>query len=357
MLDLLRAVATLRVVTYHATGDPHWSWFAAMPLMFFIGGALYAQSLDRRPWRTLLPERLRRILIPWWAWVALVFGVYTIAGVWGQVPWWGIPGFLVPILPAVGPRGASGPYYWTWMALWYLNAYIVFMLIGIPFRRWVQRRPRLVVGLLLVPSLVSGILQEPAIGAVTSSFAFWVLGYTYHDGTIRIRRPVTGLALFAGGTAVAIAYAELTTGTKVVLTGIPFLSVVVGLAWLGLAGAIEPWVDRVMAVRLIAYPVEFLKQRALTVYLWHAAAVGLCASLLGVSGPGVTEWVPRIALVYSVTFLIVLATGWIEDVAARRPARVWPNLSGAVVHPELVVDLRSRRSATQRRDIAESQVS
>lgn len=343
-------------MTYHATGDPHWSWFAAMPLMFFIGGALYAQSLDRRPWRTLLPERLRRILIPWWAWVAVVFAVYTVAGVWAKVPWWGIPGFLVPILPAVGPRGAAGPYYWTWMALWYLNAYIVFMLIGIPFRRWVRRRPVLTVALLLAPSVISGILQEPAIGAVTSSFAFWVLGYAYHDGTIRIRRPVSGLAIFVGGSAVALAYAELTTGTQVVLTGIPFLSVAVGIAWLGLAGAVEPWVDRMMEVKAIAYPVEFLKQRALTVYLWHAAAVGVTAALLGRGAAGVADWWPRIAAVYALTLLLVLATGWIEDLAARRPARVWPDLSGAVPAKDRVVDLRERRVATSPGQIAESQV-
>jgi len=71
MLDVLRAVATIRVVLYHASGDSRWSWFAAIPVMSFVGGALYAASLDRRPPLHALGQRLRRIVIPLWAHRAL----------------------------------------------------------------------------------------------------------------------------------------------------------------------------------------------------------------------------------------------------------------------------------------------
>src|SRR4051812_14824854 len=47
-LDLLRAVALVRVVTYHAFG---WAWltlaFPSMGVMFALAGSLMARSLDR----------------------------------------------------------------------------------------------------------------------------------------------------------------------------------------------------------------------------------------------------------------------------------------------------------------------
>jgi peptidoglycan/LPS O-acetylase OafA/YrhL len=275
MLDVLRAVATIRVVLYHASGDPRWSWFAAMPAMFFIGGALYAKSLDRRPSWEVLRHRLRRIVVPMWAWSAFVFVVYTVNGAWHRVPVWGIPGFFLPIVPPAGP-GVHDPLHWTWMALWYLNAYIIFMIAGIPMRRVLARYPKTTFAVLALPILVSGIAGPNAVAGITSNFVFWMLGYWYHDNRRRLpaARTLVGIGTVAG--VVAVGYGVAVTGFHIVVTSDPFL---------------------------------------------NAGTVSGVAAVIGIA------------------FLIVLVTGWVEDLAAGRVARVWP------LEPS-VVDLRRPAAAS-----------
>ena len=70
-LDLLRAVATVRVVVYHSTGWAALSIvFPAMSVMFALGGSLMAASLDRYgPWA--VEKRLHRLLPSVWVLVAI----------------------------------------------------------------------------------------------------------------------------------------------------------------------------------------------------------------------------------------------------------------------------------------------
>ena len=57
-LDLLRAAALLRVVTYHMLG---WTWLhifiPAIGVMFALAGSLMADSLSRRPPSQARPRR------------------------------------------------------------------------------------------------------------------------------------------------------------------------------------------------------------------------------------------------------------------------------------------------------------
>src|SRR3982751_556810 len=66
-LDLLRAVATVRVVVYHSSGLAALTIvFPAMSVMFALAGSLMAASLDRYgPFA--VERRLRRLLPPLWA--------------------------------------------------------------------------------------------------------------------------------------------------------------------------------------------------------------------------------------------------------------------------------------------------
>jgi peptidoglycan/LPS O-acetylase OafA/YrhL len=341
MLDVLRAVATVRVVLYHSSGDPRWSWFAAMPAMFFVGGALYAKSLDRRPSMVVLRHRLRRILVPMWAWSAFVFLVYTVNGSWGRVPGWGIPGFILPITPPVGPQGLHDPLHWTWMALWYLNAYIVFMIIGIPLRRLQQKHPVAIMAVLAVPIVVSGIAGPNAVAGLTSNLVFWLLGYWYHDHRHRMpsRRTLGGVGLVA--TVIALGYGAAVTGQWVIVTSDPFLNAAVGVAWVALALALAPGVERVAALRPVDVVVTWIQQRALTIYLWHALATGIVIEWALHNSTFDSGWT-RVAAVFVLTFLIVLATGWIEDVAAERRAKVWPLEPRTIDLVDRPVDLTER---------------
>ncbi len=347
MLDVLRAVATVRVVIYHASGDPKWSWFAAMPAMFFVGGALYAKSLDGKPAMGVLRHRLRRILIPMWSWSLVVFVVYSVAGRWSDVPVWGIVGFLFPILPPVGPGGSGDPLYWTWMALWYLNAYVIFMVVGIPLRRLHQRHPVATLAILGIPVLLSGLLRVDALGALTSNLFFWALGYSYHDRRRQLPSSRTLAAVGVGAGVVAVGYAAAVTGFGVTTTSSPFLNASVGLVWVGLAVALTAPINRAAGQPLVGSTVEWIQKRALSIYLWHALATGVVIEMS--KGRTVLDHtVPRVAVVLALTFLIVLAVGWVEDLAAGRTTHVWPLQRDTVDLSDAPVDLRSRpgRAAT-----------
>ena len=309
----------MRVVLYHASSDPRLSWFAAMPAMFFVGGALFAKSIDNRPPLEVLRSRSRRIVVPVWAWSAMVFTAYTVAGVWGQVPKWGIPGFILPILPAVGARGQ---WYWTWMTLWYLTAYLLFMLIGIPLRKLQKRAPVWTLVVLAVPIVVSGVLRQPALGVPTGNLLFWVLGYYFHDRRDHLPSRQVCLGVAGASTVVALAYSGAVTGLAVVTTSVPFLNAAVGLAWVALTLALGPQINRAIKVHWFDYMIRWFQMRAMTIYLWHALAVGVIAEMARRHPAQLDQLGIRVFLALALTVVLTLALGWIEDFAAGRPMRV-----------------------------------
>jgi peptidoglycan/LPS O-acetylase OafA/YrhL len=319
VLDLLRAVATLRVVVYHASGDPRWSWIAAIPVMFFVGGSLFAASLDRRPAGPVLRSRLRRVLVPTVAYVAVAAAVVTLARGWHQVRPWAFAGIEMG-------SARTSHLYWTWMHLWYVFAYVVFMLLGVPLRRVVRSRPLLVLGPLAAICIVSGALRDPLLGAGVANLFFWLLGMSLHDrGDQTPSRPWC-VVLGVAAAGVGLAYGSVVTGFQQVVTAVPFLTLAMGLAWLLLAASAEPWLEDLMRFRAVDVPVRFLQQRALTIYLWHAAAIGIVRSWVDPRwrAAGAT-WV-QVALTLGVTFVLTLCMGWIEDLAAGRSPRVVPPL-------------------------------
>ena len=348
---MLRAIATLRVVLYHGTGDPRWSWFAAMPVMFFVGGSLYAKSLDRRPGLVLLKARLRRILIPFWGWAALVFVVYTVEGAWSRVPWWGIFGFVMPIVPAAG-AGARGSgtgaahiaasqdlLYWTYMGLWYITAYIIFMIIGIPLRRFQQRAPWWCMGVLAAPVVLSALLRQPIVGAPTFMLVFWILGYMYHDHRSSLP-PVWVTATIAAVSAIAgIGYAlAVHTGVRVNIVNYPFVLDSVGFAVVCLVLSSRSLIAQVVRIHTVDVVVSWFQQRALTIYLWHPLALGI---ILWIHGRVSLEKSYLFTLVelLPMTFVLATAVGWLEDYAAGRRLQVLPKFSGTIDLRRGAIDL------------------
>src|SRR3954464_2720631 len=75
-LDLLRGIALLRVVLWHTFAKTWMTAFAAIPLMFFVAGTLLAASGHRRRQRDVVGRRLRRLLLPLWAY-GMVVGAAT----------------------------------------------------------------------------------------------------------------------------------------------------------------------------------------------------------------------------------------------------------------------------------------
>ena len=97
-LDLLRAIALCRVVVYHAVSFEWVTLFTAMPLMFFIAGSLYAASLERRAARQVIIDRYRRILLPYWGYIACMIALWAYLGVLGELGATNWVGLVFPIL-------------------------------------------------------------------------------------------------------------------------------------------------------------------------------------------------------------------------------------------------------------------
>jgi peptidoglycan/LPS O-acetylase OafA/YrhL len=82
--------------------------------------------------------------------------------------------------------------------------------------------------------------------------------------------------------------------------------------------------------------VRWFQQRALTVYLWHVVAIGILQEWVQPHfGSLVDGEVGRIGCTLVLTVVLATALGWIEDLAAGRPPRLFPDVSGrAAARPE-----------------------
>lgn len=325
-LDALRAVALARVVVYHVVGREWLTVFAAMPLMFFIAGSLYAASLERRAARRVISDRYRRILLPYWGYLAAMVVLWAALGVLGELDAWNWVGLLFPVLSPNGPQGpgAGTDLEFTWIALWYLQFHLVLSLIGPWLRRAQQRRPRTtwgVLGALFVLSLAAG----SGVVVVLFYVGCWILGYHQHDGVLqdwaRRRWAVVCAATGPVGVALFLAFepsaAFSLNAARAAVLGASLLGVFWLVAALGLQPRIEPALDG----RRVRSVVHFVSQRSLSIYMWHMAAI-YAALTLGL--PGSSSWPGLLAWCAGLTFLVVVATGWTEDLAARRRPTLWP---------------------------------
>ncbi|MET8981172.1 acyltransferase [Streptomyces sp. NPDC004539] len=366
-LDLLRSLALVRVVLYHLFG---WAWltvlFPSMGVMFALAGSLMARSLGR-PALGVIRGRLRRLLPPLWLFGAVVVTMMLMAG-WnpagdpdrGRV--WG----LVELFDYVVPVGAP-PYPWqlgspsglleqTWAVqaagpLWYLRAYLWFV-IASPLFLWAFRRapwPTLLAPLALTAVVGTGVVRIPGeTGNAVTDFgvygACWVLGFAHHDGVLaRIPRY---LAVSAASAVMAFGlwWASGHQGPDGWdLNDIPLaqacwsLGFVVILlqyspSWRELPGRLRRW-DRLVTLS---------NNRAVTIYLWHNLLILATVPILDQAyslpflddTPGTalldsSYTVLMFLLVWPLIGLTILATGWIEDLAANRRPRLWPDGGGA----------------------------
>ncbi|BCJ44972.1 membrane protein [Actinoplanes ianthinogenes] len=313
-LDLLRAIATVRVVVYHLTG---WTAltivFPAMSVMFALAGSLMAASLDRfGAWA--VERRLRRLLPSLWL-LTLVIAVpaMLLSGTPFDVH------LLLWGFPLVDPE-ATG---W-WMAAlshaWYLRDFLWFVLLS-PLALPVFRRFPLVAILVPYAALVVLELTGVKVVNVVHDLALyggaWLLGFAHHDGYLRRipRKRLFGLA--AGLALPGIAWVATHPGPRGWdLNDIPIGNALWSAAFVLVALGCSPMVrdHRVLTV---------LNSRALSIYLWHIPIVVAVTQFgerhdLPLTGPVGLTW--RFAVVGVLLAVALALVGWVEDVAAgRRP--------------------------------------
>ncbi|MPY31656.1 acyltransferase [Streptomyces adustus] len=362
-LDLLRSIALVRVVVYHLFG---WAWltvlFPSMGVMFALAGSLMARSL-KRPAAGVIRSRIRRLLPPLWAFSAVVLAMMFAAG-WNPAKdpdlggTWGV----VELFDYIVPFGAP-PFPWhlgsrsglledTWPAqaagvLWYLRAYLWFVLAS-PLLLWAFRRapwPTLLAPLALTAVVGTGVVTIPGeTGNAVTDFAVyggcWVLGFAHHEGLLgRIPRYMAiscssllmafGLWWGSGHQGpdgwdlndIPLAQAAWSFGFVVILLQY-------SPSWQELPRPLARW-DKLITLS---------NNRAVTIYLWHnllilatVPIIDLAYNLPFMEGERASSildttynlWM--FVLVWPLIGLMILATGWIEDIAAKRKPRLWPN--------------------------------
>ncbi|MET7349436.1 acyltransferase family protein [Streptomyces mirabilis] len=362
-LDLLRSIALVRVVVYHLFG---WAWltvlFPSMGVMFALAGSLMARSLGR-PALGVIRGRIRRLLPPLWAFSVVALAL-MFAGGWNVLKdpdnggTWG----LVKLIDYVIPLGAP-PFPWhvgsksglledTWAVqaagpLWYLRAYLWFV-IASPLLLWAFRRvpwATLLAPLALTAVLGTGLVTIPGeTGNAISDFAVyggcWVLGFAHHEGVLQQVPRYLAVSCSALLMAFGLWWASGHLGPDGWdLNDIPlaqaawsFGFVVILLqyspSWQELPGRLARW-DKLITLS---------NNRAVTIYLWHnmlimatvpiidqAYSLPFMQSAGAVAALDSSYMVWMFLLVWPLIGLTILAFGWIEDIAAKRSPRLWPD--------------------------------
>ncbi|MEU5315994.1 acyltransferase [Streptomyces sp. NPDC021056] len=362
-LDLLRSIALVRVVAYHLFG---WAWltvlFPSMGVMFALAGSLMARSLKRPAWG-VIRGRIRRLLPPLWAFSAVVL-VLLFAGGWDlskdpdHSGTWG----LIEMVNYVIPLGAP-PFPWsigsqsgllenTWAVqaagpLWYLRAYLWFV-VASPLLLWAFRRapwPTLLAPLGLTAVVGTGLVSIPGeTGNAVTDFAVyggcWVMGFAHHEGLLaKVPRYLAvswSVLLMAFGlwwasghlgpdgwdlNDIPLAQATWSFGFVVILLQY-------SPSWQELPGRLAKW-DKLVTLS---------NNRAVTIYLWHNMLIMATVPILdqlyslpfmeserATAALDSTYMIWMFFLVWPLIALAILGVGWIEDLAAKRKPRLWPN--------------------------------
>ncbi|RSM50576.1 acyltransferase [Actinoplanes sp. ATCC 53533] len=318
-LDLLRAIAIVRVVVYHSTG-----WvaltiaFPAMSVMFALAGSLMAASLDRSG-PIAVERRLRRLLPSLWTLSAIAVPAMLLTGLaWDwKILYWAFP---LQDPPANG---------WGSMALsatWYLRDFIWFVLLS-PLALPVFRRfPKLSVAApyaALVVITLLGLTPHAIVRDMALYGGAWLLGFAHHDGMLRRLAPRRLLGLAALLAALGAAWVLTHPGPRGYdLNDIPLGNALWSAAFVLVALGFAPVATAARASRLVTV----LNARALTIYLWHVPIIVAVTQIgeahgLPVRGAVGIGW--RFGVIVVLVVLAVALFGWVEDFAVgRRPTLV-----------------------------------
>ncbi|MFF4402430.1 acyltransferase family protein [Streptomyces sp. NPDC001480] len=336
--DTLRAVALIRVVTYHTFG---WAWcgmvFPSMGIMFGLAGTLMAKSLER-PAAKVLRSRLRRLLPPFWFW-----GVFVVLAmlIHDWIPDWQIVYWIVPL--GDPPGNAWGEQ--AWEILWYLRTYLWFVLLSPLLLPVFRLAPVPVLALSLAPILVLNFVwsgPDNRLGSALwdlSTYLFcWILGFAHRDGVLQRMKPapVVVLSFAALGYGGWYAFSHQADFGTYDLDENPLAQAfwsagfVMLLMWAKVYFRIDfAWLTR---FKRLDRTVTVFNARAVTIYLWHEIALVLAVPLIDQfwNVPAFEKYLPldsqwfMFGIGWVLIALFVVLCGWVEDVAAKKKPRLLP---------------------------------
>ncbi len=333
-LDALRAIATIRVVVWHAFGAAIISWFiAAIPSMFVVFGSLLDASVERRSYVRVIIDRARRVLLPLWLFVVVTWLAIAASGVSMQFRF---TEFLLWMFPIADPRAMSWESGWLSSPLWFIRMVLWLLVLApalLPLARKYWRATLLVLALGTFVAEFAGRYQALIfdgaprlwwhVGDVALYGFFMVLGVGHHRGQIvRLsRRQWILLAVLSGVGAIAWRMTQ-PVPDGVVNNSHP-LHLLVGLGWLALAFAFQRTIVSFASRPGVSAVVRLVTRRSMTIYLWHTTAISAALWLLArFVDVGFARPLLYVVLISAGTYLATLLFGWVEDIAASRPASV-----------------------------------
>lgn len=330
-LDAIRAIATTRVILWHAFGFSLISWFvASIPAMFFVFGSLLAASLERRSWWAVAKDRFERVLIPLWGFTLLTWSAILIAGKSDDFPIWR---FVTWIAPVVDPQYLSWEGGWLSSPLWFLRMLTWLLLLSPLLFFAVSRRPFISAFVLVTFVFASDVVARHPnliveaiptlwwkLGDVALYGGFVTAGILHNQGVFKsISKKQWIIVATSTGVAALVWRFTQPVPLGVVNNSHP-LHMLVGIAWLSLAFAFREYISNLACRPIFSSYVRFATRRSMTIYLWHTTVIAgilwLLAKLnldLGFARP-----VVYLVLIATGVYVVTLTVGWIEDLAARR---------------------------------------
>ena len=333
-LDLLRAAAIARVIVYHLFG---WPWLSvllpAMGVMFALAGSLTAASLDKRAAGPVIVSRMRRLLPPLWLLGLVAVPVMLYTG-WSHERGFHPHHLVFWVLPLGDPPGSDKGVD-VWEPLWYIRAYLWFVLLS-PLMYRIYRRIGWAAVVAPLAAIVvldfTGFSLPDLVDATMWDFvtygACWIVGFAHHDGRLARLRPwvVVTAAVVMGATA--IYWQRGHQGEEAWdLNDVTESQALWSLAFVLLALRWQPAMGWLAKVRPLDAAVNFLNARAVTVYLWHniaIAAIWPVLTVVALDDLGRLDDPVDLVATVVLTVVAVLAFGWVEDLAARRRPQLWP---------------------------------
>lgn len=291
-LDGLRAIAILRVITWHASG---WSWttwiISSVPAMFVVTGALLARSLQKASAFQTLWKRFKRLILPLWFYsltvylLSLHFHVRTSA-VWTFFFPFGQPTSLI----------ASQ---WFTSAMWYLRAY-VWVLVLSPFIYALTRKFKSIIpiaGMIAVVALGVWNIDTAGFGWAAGDIVLYSTCAAAGMAWLVDGRPsprslhITAIAFLAG----AVTWLLYRQPMDDVVNNDHVLHLFVGGFWTALLLHFPKTLSS-FATTAVS---RFLNRYPLSIYLWHSMTAWFFWQLV----PNAIPSNVRVLLIVALTFL------------------------------------------------------
>jgi peptidoglycan/LPS O-acetylase OafA/YrhL len=237
------------------------------------------------------------------------------------------------IFPILDPPGSTFGADYT-VVLWNIRAYLWFVLLTPILLCAFRRRPVVTVVTPLVFVGLDALLGSPLgtwgpVGQGMLDFctfgACWMLGFAHREGTLRRIHPIAlaGLVIAALSLGAVWTVSHPSPTGTLDLNDIPLGQALISAGAVLIFLCVSPKLTWLARTPILGRLVTVLNARAVTIYLWHNIAIDLSNTINDKLG-----WSSSLSAQLATTVLlitvIVLALGWVEDLAARRPLQLIP---------------------------------